>query len=138
MQKKSLNQVTLVGRIGQDPKVYNGATAFSVATTESFKGQNQYQDKTEWHNCIAFGKTGDFVGNYLGKGQQVIVVGMIKNEKWNDKNGNQRYGYKIHVNMVQALYGKKDNNQPRETNDFESIKLKKMIDNPQQDDGLPF
>ena len=63
----SLNQVTLIGRLGQDAELKGvkgtPLAKFSVATTERYKDKSgEYQEKTEWHRCNLWGKTGDAVG----------------------------------------------------------------------------
>ena len=62
MQKGSVNKVVLVGHLGGDPETRftpSGAAVanFSLATNESWKDANgEFQDKTEWHRCVMFGK----------------------------------------------------------------------------------
>lgn len=105
----SLNSVTLVGHMGQDPKVnctQSGIAVanLSVATSMRVKGADgQYTDKTEWHKVTAWDKTAEFCGKYLHMGSLVLVEGRIETRKWQDKDGQDRYSTEIVANRVQCL-----------------------------------
>lgn len=113
----SVNKVIIVGRIGRDPEVRYTQTgqqvaSFSVATDESYKGKDgQKVEATEWHSITAWGKTAEFVGNYLGKGRMVYVEGKLKTEKYTGKDGSEKYATKIIADRVQAL-DKRTDGQP--------------------------
>ena len=63
MAKGTINKVTLIGRLGQDPEIRftgdGGAVAsFSVATNESWKSKDgEMQERTEWTKVTVFGQT---------------------------------------------------------------------------------
>jgi single-strand DNA-binding protein len=105
----SLNKVFIIGRVGRDPETRHTQTgqtvaSFSVATDESYKDkQGNKVDAVEWHSITAFGKTADFVSNYLSKGRLVYVEGKIKTEKYTDKQSVEKYATKIMADRVQGL-----------------------------------
>ena len=106
----SMNKVILIGRIGQDPKISyttsgQAVASFSVATDEGYKDRNSGQkiEKTEWHNVVAWRGTAEFVSKYLSKGRLVMVEGKLQTDKWQDKNGQDRYTTKIQATNVQGL-----------------------------------
>lgn len=78
-----LNKVMLIGNLGRDPEVrYTpdglAIANFSIATTERRKGKDgNYEDHTEWHRIVAFGRLGEICGEYLSKGRQVYIEGRI-------------------------------------------------------------
>ncbi len=103
----SVNKVILIGRLGKDPEVKytQGGTAvarFSLATDEMWKDQSgEKQQKTEWHNIVAWDKLADICGQYLSKGRQVYIEGRLQTRAWEDKEGNKRYTTEIRAdNMV--------------------------------------
>ena len=113
---RGVNKVTLIGNLGNDPEVRYGASGnavanISLATTESWrdKDSGEQQEKTEWHRVVFFGKLAEIVGEYLKKGRQVYVEGRLQTNKWQDKEGNDRYTTQIVANEMQML-GSKDNN----------------------------
>lgn len=77
-----MNEVNLIGRLGKDPETNNGACKFSIATNDGTKDK----PKTNWHNIVAFGATGETLQKYLKKGDQVGINGRLDyhqhNEKW--------------------------------------------------------
>ena len=109
MHKNSMNKVVLVGRLGQNPEqraIPSGTavTNFSVATNETRKNQNgEYTDSTEWHRCVSFGKTAEYIGNYFTKGRLVFIEGRLRTRKWNDKDNATHYTTEIMVDIAMLL-----------------------------------
>lgn len=103
----SINKVMLIGNLGKDPEVqYLGASntkvaRFSLATSESFKKDDQWENKTEWHNIICFGKTADRAEK-LSKGENVYIEGKIQTSSW-EKEGEKKYKTEIIANTIMAL-----------------------------------
>lgn len=110
---KGVNKVILIGHLGKDPEVRyipsGGAVASaSLATSDSWKDKQTGEKKehTEWHNLTFFGRGAEVAGEYLKKGSKVYIEGKIKTEKWQDKEGKDRYTTKIIVGTMQMLDGK--------------------------------
>ena len=107
-----VNKVILVGNLGRDPEVRytNDQTAvatFSVATNERKKdASGQWGNHTEWHRVVAFGKLADFARNYLKKGKQIYVEGRLRTNKWQDKEGHDRYTTEIIAAAIQFVGGR--------------------------------
>jgi len=105
----SLNIVTLVGHLGQDAKLTYAQSGTAIAnmrlaTSDRYKDKDgQWQDRTEWHNVIAFGKSAEFCGNYTHKGSLLLVEGRLQTRKWQDKDGQDRYSTEVVANRVQCL-----------------------------------
>lgn len=80
-------------------------TNATLATSESWKDKQtgETQERTEWHNLTFYGKVAEIAGEYLKKGSQVYVEGSIRTEKWQDKEGKDRYTTKIIVSDMQML-----------------------------------
>lgn len=111
----SVNKVILVGRLGRDPEVRStpsGTTVarFSIATDERFTDKSgERQERTEWHNVVAFNKLADICGQYLRKGKLVFIEGSIKTDSWDDKEtGVKKYKTEIIARDMQMLDRKGD------------------------------
>ncbi len=95
--KNVRNQVQLIGRLGQDVETItfdsgNRKASFSIATNEFYKDANgERQERTEWHNVIAWGKTAELIDQLLEKGNEVLIQGKLSNRNYEDKNGVKRY-----------------------------------------------
>ncbi len=95
----SLNKVTLIGNLGNDPEIRsmnNGGKVctLSIATSESWKDKNtgEKREKTEWHRVVIFGDGLVRVAeNYLKKGSKVYIEGSLQTRKWQDRDGNDKY-----------------------------------------------
>ena len=107
-----INKAIIVGNLGKDPEVRftpSGVAVcnFTVATSESWKDkEGNKQEKTEWHNVVAFGKLAEICGEYLKKGKQVYIEGRLQTDKY-EKNGETRYSTKI-VARVMKMLGHKE------------------------------
>ena len=102
-----LNRFIGCGNAAADPEVkeINGKKAASYHTgiTEKYKdASNQMQEKTEWINVIAWGKTAEVAEKYVSKGSTVFVEGKLQNRQWNDQNGNKRYVCEVVATNIQA------------------------------------
>ena len=108
----SVNRVTLIGNLGKDPDLrYTPAgqpvTKFPIATSERWKDKDgQFQQRTDWHNIVAWGRQAEVCKEYLKKGSPVYVEGRIQNRSYDDKDGNRKYITEIIANRIQML-GKK-------------------------------
>lgn len=100
-----VNKVIILGRLGKDPENNNGAVKFSIATSEKFQDRSgQNQEKTEWHNIVAFGKLGEICLRFLAKGRMVFVEGKLSTSSY-EKNGVKMFSTQIVASNVQFLSG---------------------------------
>jgi single-strand DNA-binding protein len=106
----SVNKVILIGRLGRDPEMRStpsGATVakFSIATDERYTDRSgAKQERTEWHNIVAWDKLAEICGQYLRKGKLVFIEGRIRTESWDDKEtGQKRYRTEIVAREMQML-----------------------------------
>ena len=105
----SVNKVILVGNLGKDPELrYTPAgvavATFSLATSERYKDRNgEMQEKTEWHNVVAWRQLAEICGKFLHKGKQVYIEGKIQTRSYDDKDGNKRYITEIVADQMQML-----------------------------------
>lgn len=84
-----LNKVTVQGRCGQDPDVralQNGQYVMnlSVATTETYKVDNERREKTTWHRLSVFlsEKRVNSIRQYIGSGTIILAEGKLVTRKW--------------------------------------------------------
>ncbi len=112
---KSVNKVFLLGNVGKDPEIRSTAGGtmvanFTLATTDRQKDpQGNWQDRTEWHNLVAFTRTAEIVRDYVKKGSKLFIEGKIQTRSWDDKeSGQKRYRTEILVNDLSLLSGREE------------------------------
>ena len=87
-----MNKVILIGRLTKDPELRYAAGSgtavcrFTVAINRQFK-----KDETDFINCVAFGKTGETIAQYITKGRQIAVTGSIRTGSYESNSGEKRY-----------------------------------------------
>jgi single-strand DNA-binding protein len=113
---RSVNKVTLLGNVGKDPEIRSSASGVMVAnltlaTSDRQKdAQGNWQDRTEWHNLVAFNRTAEIVRDYVKKGSKLYIEGKIQTRSWDDKEtGAKRYRTEIIVNELILLTSRDEN-----------------------------
>ncbi|MDT0750786.1 single-stranded DNA-binding protein [Staphylococcus chromogenes] len=108
------NSVILTGRITKDlelkPAGQTQVTNFSMAVDNPFK-----RDDASFFDIVAFGKTAELLNNYCGKGSKILIEGNLKQDRFQDKQGNNRSAVRVIANRVEFLDSKgQSNNQPKQ------------------------
>ena len=115
MQKGSVNKIVLVGHLGADPEsrfTPSGVavSTFNMATNESWKNKDgEYEDRTEWHRIVLYGKAAETASEYMKKGQLAYVEGRIRTRSWEDKDGMTRYTTEVLGDRFTMLGRKSEN-----------------------------
>ncbi len=92
----NLNKVIIIGRLTRDPELRTTpqgqqVASFGVATNRVWTNQNgERQEKTEFHNVVVWRKLAEICGQYLSKGQLVMVEGRLETRSWEGQDGIKR------------------------------------------------
>lgn len=107
---KGLNQVNLIGNLGDEPVVKqiqskSGLVAnFTLAINETHIDANGNKvENTEWVRVVAWGKLAEIVQKFLHKGSQVHITGKIRTRSYQDKEGQTRYTTEVHADELLML-----------------------------------
>ena len=139
MQRNSINKVILVGHIGNKPEGRytpsgTSTASFSLATNESWIDSDKgKQERTEWHNIVAWSKLADFATEYIQKGQLVYIEGRLQTRSWKDKGGNPRKTTEIVCTAITPLEWKSVKNSITSEN-----KSTDIVAEPTKEDDIPF
>lgn len=117
----ALNKFMGIGHCGADPEIREvGETkvsSFRIAITEKYRDRSGEQKEiTEWVSISCWGKTAEFVENYVHKGDQLFVEGQIRSRKYTDRDGVDRSVTEIRADNVQRIGGqRRDDANPQPT-----------------------
>lgn len=105
-------KVIVLGQLGKDADIRNfpngGAVLnMSVATSENWQKDGEWQSKTTWHNVKLFGKSVDYLAPKCLKGASVLVEGILNVDEY-EKDGVKKYNTFIKANSVKVVSGKQD------------------------------
>lgn len=144
----SLNKVTLIGRLGQNPEIRylpkseRAVARFTLATNERYynPNTNESNDRAEWHRIVVWGKLAEFCEKYLNQGKQIYLEGKLRTRSWQDREGNKRYTTEIEARNI-ILLGKKgeeveDQYPESSSTDFPEGEQKK--EGGEEEDEVPF
>ena len=111
---RSVNKVTLIGNLGNDPEMKalpsgNQVANFSIATTDSWRDRNsgEMQERTEWHRVVCFERLAEICGQYLRKGSRIYIEGSLRTRSW-EQDGQKRYTTEIIGREMMMLDGRGD------------------------------
>lgn len=102
-----LNKAFIIGNLTRDPELKalpSGSKVcnLGLATNHYFKDKDgNKQETVEYHSIVAFGKTGELAGQYLKKGQNILVEGRIQTRSWDGQDGQKRYKTEIVAENIQ-------------------------------------
>jgi single-strand DNA-binding protein len=99
--KYGVNRVTLVGNVGEVPRVSERdgeafVANFPLATNEVWRDkEGEEVRRTEWHRIVVWNKAANIVKEHVSKGDALYVEGKISTNSWDDKEGNKHYSTEI-------------------------------------------
>lgn len=107
-----MNSVNLTGRLTRDPEIRytDGGTSiarFSIAVDRKFTQENG--PKADFPNCIAFGKTAEFIEKWFSKGMKIEVTGRIQTGSYKNQDGNTVYTTDVVAEQVGFAESKASN-----------------------------
>ena len=106
---RSLNKVMLIGNITRDPSLKetpNGGvvSTFGIATNSTWKdADSNIQERTEFHNLVAWNKLAEITAQILGTGMLVFVEGELRTRTWDDDNGMRHFKTEIKIDDLKLL-----------------------------------
>lgn len=130
----NLNKAIIIGNLTRDPEIRTipsgqQVATFGIATNRVWKDQSgNKQQKTEFHNIVAWGKLAEIASQYLAKGRLAMIEGRIETRTWDGQDGSKRNRTEIVAENLQMgprfqgasgdagnSFKKKTNNSPAET-----------------------
>ena len=102
-----MNKLILTGRLTKDPEVKaigdnNMVAKFTIAVNRNYKDKDGNRP-ADFIPCEAFGKTAEFISNYVTKGRLVEVDGEMRVDQYQNEEGENRTFTKCHVNSLNVL-----------------------------------
>ena len=138
-----MNKVILIGRLTKDPELRftpgtgNAVTRFTLAVNRHMK-----KEEADFINCVAFGKTGEAIAQYLTKGRSLAITGNIRTGSYDAKDGTKRYTTDVIVESFEFINdGKRNEVNNGQANRFDNANSQfndSYEDMMPIDDDIPF
>ena len=130
-----LNHIVVMGRLTRDPELrYTQSqipvASFTVAVDRDFGNRDGAERQTDFIDCVAWRKTGEFVERFFTKGSMAVVTGRLQSRDWTDKNGSKRKEWEVVVE--EAYFGESKKTEAPKAVDAGPNDLEEV------DEGLPF
>lgn len=112
-----MNIVIMVGRLTKDPELRysqqgKAVCTFSIAVDRRIKREGE--NNTDFFNCVAFGKTAEFVSKYFSSGKRAAIEGNIQNDTFTGRDGTKKHSVKIVCDNVEFADGKGEAKEAKE------------------------
>lgn len=142
-----LNKVILLGRLTTDPEVKQTPSGISVTSFSLAVNRKGNRDQTDFIPIVAWRHIAELIGQYFGKGQQIVIEGCIQTRKYTDKYDNSRTAFEAIAEHIYFTDGAKSNQETpkNKTISNQSIQSKQLdIDMNEyeeiiiSDENLPF
>ncbi len=114
----NLNRVTLVGRAGRDPEVKHLTSGMKVVNfTLAVNRRGSRDEPPDWFDIEVWDKTADIAASYVRKGSLIGITGVLKFDRWQDRNsGEERQKPVIRVEQLDLLGSRRDNESSMDGN----------------------
>ena len=96
-----MNKGIIVGRLVKDPELRY--TAYNNPISNITLACNNSKDDTTFLKITIFDKLAEIVCNYAQKGDLIGCEYIVKNNNYEDKNGNMKYEYSFIANSIKFL-----------------------------------
>lgn len=131
---KGFNKVILMGNLTRDVEMRSTASGqsvanFSLAVSRSWKNQQgETQEQTSFINCVAWGKPGEIIAQYVKKGNPLLVSGRLDQRSYEDKDGNKRQSVEVNVEDFNFIGGGRSDDSGSYANSNSNSSNKKSDD----------
>lgn len=137
-----MNKVLIAGRLTRDPEIRYSQSAnpvavvrFGVAVNRRFKREGE--PDADFINCVAFGKSGEFISKYFKKGMMIGITGTLRVNSWTDNNSQKRITTEVFVEEAEFLESKNSFQSNTQSNYNNSQQAQKPINNTQNNNTEP-
>lgn len=137
-----MNSVQLVGRLTRDPEMRytDGGSAiarFSLAVDRRYKSENG--PTADFPNCVAFGRTAEFIEKYFRKGMRMGCQGRIQTGSYTNNDGQKVYATDVVVESCEFVESKASQQPEENNNGFGPADENGFMNIPDDiDEELPF
>jgi single-strand DNA-binding protein len=111
----NINRVLLIGNLTVDPELFEaGKTKIvnaSLATHQFYEnGQQERQQVTTFVDLKIWGASAENFAKLARRGQEILVEGSLRQDRWEDDQGNKRS--KLYVNVLSWQFAQRKNDEP--------------------------
>ncbi len=115
---KGFSKVILMGNLTRDVEMRSTPSGqsvanFSLAVNRSWRNQSgEQQEQVSFINCVAWGKAGEIINQYVKKGDALLVSGRLDQRSYQDKDGNKRSAVEVVVEDFNFVGGNRSDSSP--------------------------
>ncbi len=104
----SFNKVILLGNLTRDPEVRytpNGiaVASFAIAVNRKYKQGDETKEEVSYIDIVVFGKQAESCGQYISKGDSVLIDGRLQQRRWETEDGQKRSKVEVVAQSVNFM-----------------------------------
>ncbi|MBD3306561.1 single-stranded DNA-binding protein [candidate division KSB3 bacterium] len=121
-----MNTVNLIGNLTRDVELKHTNTgtaigSLSLAVNEKFKKGDEWQERASFIDCTLFGRRAEGLAPYLVKGTKIGITGKLRQDRWQNQEGQNRSKINVLVDDVDLLSENGKGKLKREDTDSSSF-----------------
>jgi len=134
----SFNKVILMGNLTKDPEIRYTPSGtpvanFRLAVNNRFKQGEELKDDVCYIDIVVFGKQAENCGQYLSKGQAVILDGRLQERRWETEDGIKRSKHEVVAQSVRFM-----SRRPGTASDKPGVGGEPLPESETADNDVPF
>lgn len=102
---RSINRIIICGVVGRDPETKTAQSGMLVSTISvaTNKRDKEGKDTTQWHKCVGFLKTAEYIQTHIKKGSKVMLEGELQYGDYLNKDGVKMFTSKIVISVISSI-----------------------------------
>lgn len=117
-----MNKVVLIGRLTKDPELkFAPNTGTAIARFTVAASRRKKDDGADFISCVAFGKTGETICQYLVKGNPIALTGHMQTGSYDAKDGTKRYTTDVIVETFEFIGSGQAKSDNSDVDDIEPV-----------------
>lgn len=92
-----MNKIELIGRLTKDTELKTTTAGVALVHFSIAVDRRSQDQDADFFDCVAFGKTAEFITKFFTKGMKIAIAGRMQNNNYTDKNGTTHYGFSVVV-----------------------------------------
>lgn len=126
-----MNTISLIGRLVRDPETRTTDSGKMVTTITLAVDRPFVKDKTDFINCVCWGKTAEIIADSMTKGRQLGVNGYLQIRSFDGKDGQKRWA-------TEVVFDRFDFCGPKPTQERKNDAASQFGQDVEPDDSIPF
>lgn len=139
-----INKVILIGRLSRNPEIRylpsgTQITSFTIAVNRSYKDKSgNWQEESYFFDVETYGNVAERLGSSVNKGDQILLEGSLRQDKWETPTGEKRSKVKIVADRVSVISRAGSSKSTSSESEINEDSIRSDLESNNLDEDIPF